>query len=327
MIERGTIQEHTTLLGYRLRKPGNDRRTPVVSKLAQPPLQACTINQSGLEIVGAGQTLCTTITLDQGLGMEGAARALSTTITLAKELGAGGAGQVFLAFAQSAEIHSPFALKWFNNGIPDHEAHMMWLADGHPHIVNYLGQGPGLLCMEYLEGENALQRLSSSSNGLDQETVIKVAKAIASALQHLHELGLVHRDVKPENIFICKNGNIKLFDLGTATSYEDSSSDDGSTTGTPGYMSPEQVYAKQLDGRSDIFSLGVTLLELITKKDPFWHPLPLTAMVNCITNEIPAELYARVPEKLQPILKKMLEKNPLNRYANCAELIDDLNKL
>ena len=149
------------------------------------------------------------------------------------------------------------------------------------------------------------------------------------ALDYIHANGVVHRDLKPENILVDDNDNIKLIDFGIAgdTSARRLTYANFTTAlGTPDYISPEQVKGKRGDGRSDIYSMGVILYEMLTGKLPFHGPTPLAAMNDRLLNHPtpPSVADPSVSPQMQEILYRALERDPKNRYARAEEFLHDL---
>jgi serine/threonine protein kinase len=209
------------------------------------------------------------------------------------------------------------------------EGTMLWINGGHPNIVRYEGCNKRELYMEYVPGQTAAEQLARAKSGrLSCRTAVRIAIDTSRGLQHLHELGIVHRDIKTENIITQDDGTTKILDLGFAAVFEESADPNGIIAfGTPMYMSPEQARAQLLDGRSDIFSLGITLLEMLTGTNPFYTSNDGTEIIsNIITKEVPESLVHRLPRKLQNILSKMLAKYPAERYQTCDDLIRDLTR-
>jgi hypothetical protein len=149
---------------------------------------------------------------------------------------------------------------------------------------------------------------------------------VCSALDHAHQHGIVHRDIKPANIMILDNGIVKVTDFGIAKMVTMGMTQAGQVLGTPNYMSPEQVKGRQIDGRSDIFSLGIILYDLVTGEMPFAGQ-NITTVIYKIINENPIpprELDASIHPGLSYVICKALAKSPDERYQTCRELADDL---
>lgn len=199
----------------------------------------------------------------------------------------------------------------------------------HPNIVTVydFGEDSGVLylAMELLEGKS-LQALVEEQTILPVETIIPMYEQVCSALDHAHRHRIVHRDIKPANIMILESGLVKVTDFGIAKMMSMGMTQAGQILGTPNYMSPEQVKGRSVDGRSDIFSLGVILYELVTGEKPFGGQ-NITTVIYKIINEnpiSPRELDATIPMGLSYVIQKALAKNPDERYQTCRELAEDL---
>jgi eukaryotic-like serine/threonine-protein kinase len=199
----------------------------------------------------------------------------------------------------------------------------------HPNIITIydFGDDNGVLylAMEYLEGKS-LDRIVQEQGILPVETILPIYDQVCSALDHAHLNNIVHRDIKPANIMILQNGTVKVTDFGIAKVMAMGMTQVGQILGTPNYMSPEQVKGRQIDGRSDIFSLGVILYELVTAEKPFGGQ-NITTVIYKIVNENPVpprELDASIPAGLSYVISKALAKNVEDRYQTCRELAEDL---
>ncbi len=199
----------------------------------------------------------------------------------------------------------------------------------HPNIITVydFGEDDGVLylAMEFLEGKS-LEKIVQEQTVLPIETILPIYDQICSALDHAHQNKVVHRDIKPANIMILQNGLVKVTDFGIAKMMDMGMTQAGQILGTPNYMSPEQVKGRQIDGRSDIFSLGVILYELVTGEKPFGGQ-NITTVIYKIINENPIpprELDASIHAGLSYVISKALAKNPDERYQTCKELAEDL---
>ena len=200
----------------------------------------------------------------------------------------------------------------------------------HPKVMRVFGgeeRSRVYMVMEWCEGRLLRQILSEGS--MPHDRAIRIAIGVLDALEYIHANGVVHRDLKPENIMVDENDIIKLIDFGIAS---DSASrrltyaNFTATLGTPDYIAPEQVKGKRGDGRSDIFSVGVILYEMLTGKLPFSGPSPLAAMNDRLLNHpVPPRVAdPSVSPQLQEILYRALERDPRNRYATAQEFLHDL---
>jgi serine/threonine-protein kinase len=177
------------------------------------------------------------------------------------------------------------------------------------------------IAMEYLEGEN-LEKYTSLEHLLPMRKVIDYVADIADGLDYAHQRGIVHRDIKPANIMLLKNGVIKITDFGIARITATSQTQTGVVKGTPYYMSPEQFSGEKVDGRSDIFSLGTMLFQLLTGKLPFYAESPSALMHQIMHAEHPnpRSLNPKIVKPLVTIINKALEKDREKRYQKAITL-------
>ena len=201
----------------------------------------------------------------------------------------------------------------------------------HPNVVTVfdLGNhvdGSPFIAMELLKGRDLQKLLREQAVPLDRRVAIIVQ--VLAGLAHAHQAGIVHRDIKPANIFIQDDGSAKIMDFGVARLTTASMTGTGSIVGTADYMSPEQVKAAKVDGRSDLFSVGCMLFELVTGRRPF-HADNLMAIFYKITHEEPdTDLVPAGPEydALLPILRKALAKEIAERYQTAYDFAVDLRE-
>ncbi len=199
--------------------------------------------------------------------------------------------------------------------------------DGHPFIV-----------MEKLEGESLKQRMQGKP--LDFEQVLDIAVQVAGALEALHAKAIIHRDIKPGNIFLTKDGQVKLVDFGLAKllrdpnsdseeAYDDSLTAAGVVPGTAVYMAPEQARSEELDARSDLFSFGVVLYEMTTGKKPFQGKNVVTTLDAMLHQKPvpPRALNPNLPPEFEGVIGKAIEKDRGKRYQAAAEMKADLQHL
>ena len=203
----------------------------------------------------------------------------------------------------------------------------------HPNVVRVFG-GEGrsrvYMVMEWCQGR--LLRQIMDEGRLSHDRAIRIAIGVLEALDYIHANGVVHRDLKPENIMVDEEDHIKLIDFGIAS---DSAArrltyaNFTATLGTPNYISPEQVKGKRGDGRSDIYSMGVILYEMLSGRLPFSGPSPMAAMNDRLLNHPmpPSVADPSIPPQLQEVLYRALERDPRNRYATAHEFVHDLQHL
>ncbi|MEQ1813125.1 MAG: serine/threonine-protein kinase [Candidatus Nitrotoga sp.] len=200
----------------------------------------------------------------------------------------------------------------------------------HPNIVTIFDVGKSgdvaYIAMEYLEGRE-LRDILNDQRHLPIEQILDLAAQIARGLAYAHEHDVVHRDIKPANVMVVRDGHVKITDFGIARmSSAAVRTQTGMVLGSPKYMSPEQVLGKVIDQRSDVFSLGVTLYEMLTGQVPFTGE-NVNAIMYQTLNVIPAPpsmLNPDVPEMLNFIVAKALAKDLNDRYQNAREFANDL---
>jgi serine/threonine-protein kinase len=196
----------------------------------------------------------------------------------------------------------------------------------HPNIVTIyeVGSANGLhyIAMEFMHGKTARQALNEEGR-LPPDRVLNIVKQVASALDYAHARGVIHRDVKPDNIALLEDGIVKLTDFGIARLANDLvRTQAGIMVGSPAYMSPEQIVGDEIDGRSDVFSLGVTTYELLTGSKPF-DASTITAVMHKIIYEQPAPA-EELSSALERVLRKAMEKDPAKRYQSARAFAEDL---
>ena len=201
----------------------------------------------------------------------------------------------------------------------------------HPNIVTVydVGRTEGIayMAMEFLEGKE-LREILDSGVVLPIEKISHIASQVAEGLGFAHERGIVHRDVKPANVMVMKNGLVKITDFGIAQMSSASRTMSGMVMGSPKYMSPEQVVGQTVDGRSDIFSLAVVLYEMLTGKTPFSGDNISAIMYQILNDEpIPPKAFNQnIPDSINYIVLKALAKHPDKRYQNAKDMARDLKR-
>ena len=203
----------------------------------------------------------------------------------------------------------------------------------HPNIVGVYDVGRegniNYIVMELIEGDT-LNKIIEREAPMDYRKVIDISKQVASALRVAHKNKIIHRDVKPHNIMVTNDGVVKLADFGIARAVNDATLSTGSKiVGSVHYFSPEQARGNYVDERSDIYSLGIVMYEMLTGKVPFDGDNPVTVALKHINEEIvpPRELEPSIPPALERIVMKATNKFQTNRYANADELIQDLDNV
>ncbi|HXF65874.1 MAG TPA: serine/threonine-protein kinase [Burkholderiales bacterium] len=257
---------------------------------------------------------------------------------IVSQLGRGAMGTVYKALDPA--IERTVAIKTLNPDLPDEslpEVKARFLREAksagrlnHPNVVIIydVGEADGVayIAMEYLEGQSLRQLLDSGVPPLERTT--DIVAQIADALTYAQRFHIVHRDIKPANIMLLPSGLAKLTDFGVAYMPSSSMTQTGSVLGSPKYMSPEQVLGLPVDGRADIFSLGVVLFEMLTRRTPFELPdITVYSLMQRICTE-PAprvtELNPEIPPAFDVILQRALAKRPEERYQNAADFARDL---
>jgi non-specific serine/threonine protein kinase len=260
-------------------------------------------------------------------------------------LGIGGMGIVY--DAEDERLPRRVALKFLSDeliGNPDairrfrREAHTLARLN-HPNICTIYEiedhDGKPFIAMERLEGTNLKTHIARKT--LETREVLEIAAQIAEALHAAHGAGIVHRDIKPGNIFVGPNGQVKVLDFGMARSFsrddevapKDGSTIPGRPIGTVNYMAPERILQMPLDARCDLFSLGVVMYEMATGRLPFAGASPSETVTNILENQ-PTPLTKLSPERpaqLDHIVGRLTAKRGDDRYDTARALLDDLNGL
>ena len=266
------------------------------------------------------------------------------------QLGAGGMGEVYLA--QDTQLERTIALKILPADVTSDRQRMHRFVQeakaaaalNHPNIAHIYeigkADGTSFIAMEFIDGETL--RALSKQGELAVTAILDIAIQIASALAAAHDAGIVHRDIKPDNIMLTHDGLVKVLDFGLVKLTESQSTTDteaptkalvhtdaGTVMGTANYMSPEQARGQKVDARTDIWSLGVVLYELTTGRLPFWGATTTDIIASIVKTEpLPLTRFSpELPSKLEEIVAKALEKDREERYQTIKDLLVDMRRL
>ena len=254
-----------------------------------------------------------------------------------KKIGQGGMGTVYKALDKILDV--PVALKTINRDITDNERTVQRLKRevilarkvAHPNVCRIYDigetEGQHYVSMEFLEGRS-LSELLQTDVRLNVETGVAILKQILQALQEAHRVGIFHRDLKPQNIMVDINGRAFIMDFGISVSQEVRRlTETGMLVGTPRYMAPEQFGDRNVDQRSDIYSIGIIMFEVFTGRLPFDATTPASVMYAHLHGTVlkPSEVLGTIPPDLERIIIKAMERDPQNRYQSISELLADLS--
>ena len=286
----------------------------------------------GTMLIGGG-----TVVLDAG-----SANPTLGRYVIEKELGRGAMGIVYLG--KDPKINRTVAIKTLDLSAEFEQNEIQSVKDrffreaetagrlNHPGIVTIFDAGEehdlAYIAMEFLEGED-LSEILSRKKKTDPAWVLHIISEAADALDYAHKQDVVHRDIKPANIMYKKSDqSIKITDFGIARITASKRTKTGVVLGTPSYMSPEQLSGKHIDGRSDLFSLGVMMFEMLTGEQPFGGD-SLASLMYQITNERHPDINSirnDLPKCIKPIIDKALQKDPKKRFQTGAEFKDAVDK-
>lgn len=255
-----------------------------------------------------------------------------------RPIGSGGMADVYYAIHET--LRRPAAIKVLRASLASDDVHLQrFLQEAraaasliHPNIVQVYDVGQEgdhrYIAQEYIPGTNLRQYLTDNGQMSVNET-LSILLQVLAALSKSAAVGIVHRDIKPENIMLTRDGDVKVADYGLARvllSDDPQLTRAGTTLGTPMYMSPEQIQEGQVDIRSDLYSLGVTIYHMLAGRPPFTGETPLALAMQHVQTEPPPiqELRADLPGSLVQLIARLLAKDPANRFASPTEVLDTL---
>lgn len=257
---------------------------------------------------------------------------------IVKHLGKGGMGDVYQALQQP--LGRKVALKvLFSNNADDEESRKRFEIEAkavsrleHTNIVSLydygIANGLHYISMQYIEGTGLFEAIPKK--GLPIEQVIDYSKQICRGLLYAHKNGIVHRDIKPQNIIIDKTNSCKITDFGIAQIFREKSiTMTGIAVGTPEYMSPEQASGKKLDHKTDIYSLGILMYEMLTGVVPFTGKNAVAVAYKQVHElpEPPSVHRKGIPKRLELVIVKALKKDVNQRYESIEQLLDDIDTI
>jgi len=251
------------------------------------------------------------------------------------EIGRGGMGVVYRA--EDPRLDRNVALKLLTPSLTsDDKARRRLLAEAraasaldHPNIctiydIGKTDDGSLYVAMAYYEGQTLAARINEKP--LPPEEALSIAGEILRGLEHAHANGVIHRDIKPSNVLITKRDEVKILDFGLAKRGSGDLTDPGTQLGTFAYMSPEQTLGTPVDARSDLWSFGVTLHQMLTAAKPFPDRREAVLLYSIVHDE-PTPLPESVPDSIRRIVSKLLSKEPDDRYQSASELLSDLDEI
>src|SRR6187549_964461 len=257
---------------------------------------------------------------------------------ITRKLGAGGMADVYLA--EDQELGRHVAIKILNDRHAADESFVERFrreaknAAGlsHPNIVSIYDRGEAegtyYIAMEYLDGRS-LKELILSRGGAPVSVAVDYARQILSALRFAHRNGIVHRDIKPHNVLVDPQGHVKVTDFGIARAGASQMTEEGSIIRTAQYLSPEQARGTQVDQRSDLYSLGIVLYEMLTGTVPFTGDSPVEIAMKHLSAVPPSlrEKRPEMPQSLELVVLRALAKDPAARYQSADEMDADLERV
>ena len=264
-------------------------------------------------------------------------RRIKDDYEIVAELGAGGMATVYKAVQKS--LNRPVAIKELKKTYHaddtivrrfEREARLAasFQHENIVHIYDYAHKPEYSIIMEFVDGMS-LARIIEEMGPVPTDVGVMIALQVANALEYAHTHGMIHRDIKPGNIMVKRNGEVKVMDFGIALVKKlESLTMPGTLLGTPSYMSPEQVVGDPLDVRSDIFSFGIVLYEMFTGMKPFLDEKTASITAKIIRGKFPSprSVNSDVPRSIQRIIRKCMRKKPHKRYESMHEVARSLGK-
>lgn len=266
--------------------------------------------------------------------MDAVESALGQRYKIERELGRGGMGVVYLA--KDTQLDRPVALKFLGSLLDNSQEYReRFIREAraaakvsHPNIISIYdisaSEGQAYIAMEYINGPN-LKRYLDSKGKLSPREAVSVMSQACAALHAIHEAGIVHRDVKPDNIIVAKGGLVKLMDFGLAKGAGNRLTASNVVMGTPSYMPPEQAMGNETDERSDIYSMGMVMHEILTGQTVFLDGNVLKRQIE-ETPPRPGTLAEGIPELLDQIVMKAIAKRPEERFQSAKEMLQWLRQ-
>ncbi|MBI4614877.1 MAG: serine/threonine protein kinase [Planctomycetes bacterium] len=258
-----------------------------------------------------------------------------------REIGDGGMGRVYQAIDRETSrpcaikvLHPEGGITWEDVKRFQHEIRSIQDIQ-HPNIVSIhevgTHEGRHYYAMDYIEG-HPLKDVIEKEESLDVDRALQITRKLASALHAAHEKGIIHRDIKPDNVILTEDGEPHLLDFSIAKIFAEVTqvTKIGTALGTPVYMAPEQAagHIDELDATTDVYSLGVLLYEMLTGLPPF-HGRTIIEILDAVEGEKPIpprELNSKIPEPVNRVAMKAMEKKKHNRYASAREFADDIDR-